>query len=129
MKQWRNSKRRHAFACIDPSLSSTKFEKLIANLPCHHASLLILLRTGHVLLNAHLHRIKHSPMKLCPACKSHIESVQHFLLSCPFYHPHCYVLTQELSCTATLLSKLLSSPRATRPLFRYIHTTSRFTTV
>ncbi|GBE89552.1 RNA-directed DNA polymerase from mobile element jockey [Sparassis crispa] len=126
---WKGSERGHAFSRIDPSLPSPKFEKLVADLPRRHASLLIQLRTGHAPLNVHLHRIKCSPTKLCPACNGRPESVQHFLLSCPSYRRQRDVLTQELGRPARSLAKLLTSPRAVKPLFRYIHATGRFSTV
>ncbi|GBE84553.1 hypothetical protein SCP_0605320 [Sparassis crispa] len=52
---WKDSERGHAFSRIDPSLPSSKFEKLVTDLPRCHASLLIQLRSGHAPLNGHLH--------------------------------------------------------------------------
>ncbi|KAJ6481112.1 hypothetical protein C8R45DRAFT_801069, partial [Mycena sanguinolenta] len=44
------------------------------------------LRTGHIGLNAYLHRFKLAPSPLCQHCTVP-ESVPHFLLICPAYHP------------------------------------------
>ncbi|KAG2742523.1 hypothetical protein P692DRAFT_201795598 [Suillus brevipes Sb2] len=56
------------FKEIDPSFPSKGFAKLAEKLPRCHASLLIQLRTGHIPLNKHLHRISKAPSPLCPSC-------------------------------------------------------------
>jgi len=46
----------------------------------HQAALLMQLRTGHILLRKHLHRIGKAGSAMCPACLSEDESVHHYLL-------------------------------------------------
>lgn len=71
------------FCRIDKSLPSDKYRKLISSLPRKHASILTQLRTGHVPLNKHLHRIKCAESPICPKCEMENETVAHFLLMCP----------------------------------------------
>jgi len=75
---------------IDPSAPSKHFADLISKLPRKHSSLIFQLRTGHVLLNKHLHRISKSPALICPACRQKKESVHYrdFILECSAYTRH-----------------------------------------
>ena len=50
---------------VDPSLPLNKFWKLMAECSRVQASLIIQLRTGHVPLNAYLHRISKMDQPLC----------------------------------------------------------------
>ncbi|KAL6297782.1 hypothetical protein BKA93DRAFT_745340, partial [Sparassis latifolia] len=86
---------------------------------------LMQLRTGHVGLNQHLHRICKTPSPICPACHLALETVQHFLLTCTAYTGQRHALQLELSAAGSL-SRLLTNPKAMKPLFCYIHTTGRF---
>lgn len=54
---------------IDSSAPSKHFADLVSELPRRHSSLLFQLRTGHVPLNKHLHRISKSTTFTCPACR------------------------------------------------------------
>ncbi|KAL6306831.1 hypothetical protein BKA93DRAFT_728534, partial [Sparassis latifolia] len=51
--------------------------------------------------------INKSATVTCPACYSQSETVQHFLLFCPFYSKHCAELFCELGWAASFLSQLL----------------------
>ena len=79
----RRSPRYQRLCEMDPSMPSTKFCKDMTGLPRGRASLLIQLRTGHVLLARHLHRIGKAESPICPACRAHNETVHHYLLVCP----------------------------------------------
>ncbi|KAG2029191.1 hypothetical protein BDR03DRAFT_881577 [Suillus americanus] len=74
-----NSPRYAKFKEIDPSFPSNHFNKLADDYPRKHATLLIQLRTGHIPLNKHLHRISRSPSPTCPACEEREESVHHWI--------------------------------------------------
>jgi len=51
----------------------------------HQAALLMQLRSGHILLQKHLHRIGKAGSATCPACLSDDKSIHHYLLMCPAY--------------------------------------------
>jgi ribonuclease HI len=111
---------------IDSSAPSPRYQRLIQQLPRRQASLLTQLRTGHVPLNKYLHRIQRAESPICPACRTHDETVQHFLLMCPAYSRQRYFLNRDLSRGSRSLAILLSHPKAFPYLFRYIAHTQRF---
>ena len=49
------------------------------------ASKIYQLRSGHIPLNAYLHRFKLAESAQCPACGAPRETPQHFVLECPAY--------------------------------------------
>jgi hypothetical protein len=105
---------------------SKRYRTMADSLPCKQASLLIQLRTGHVPLNKHLFNTKSADSPICPACEDAHETVHHFLLSCPVYEPHRRQLLYTLNRGSRSLLTLLSHPKATKPLFKYISKTGRF---
>ena len=82
VKVWASSPRFDRMALIDPELSHNKFAKLTRCISRNHASVLFQLRSGHVPLNAYLHRIKKVDSPICQSCNQHRETVLHFLLHC-----------------------------------------------
>ncbi|KZT73479.1 hypothetical protein DAEQUDRAFT_661817, partial [Daedalea quercina L-15889] len=62
----------------------------------------------------------------CPTCRTHRETVRHFLLECPEYKPQRDWLRREIGSKAHSLRHLLSQPDTVRTLFRFIHATGRF---
>jgi ribonuclease HI len=118
--QWR--KLRH----IDPTMPLKCYRTMADSLPRKQASLLIQLRTGHAPLNKHLFNTKSADSPICPACEDAHETVHHFLLSCPVYEPHHRQLFYTLNRGSRSLLTLLSHPKATKPLFKYISKTGRF---
>ncbi|EIN05380.1 hypothetical protein PUNSTDRAFT_31042, partial [Punctularia strigosozonata HHB-11173 SS5] len=87
---------------------------------------LVQLRTGHVPLHKHLHRIQVIESPICPTCKCEEESVLHYLLYCPTYDEQRGELQRELGRKAREPTYLLTSPHALPHLFRYIAQTGRF---
>lgn len=124
--QWLASPRFARMQRIDPSLPSKTWLATIASIPRRHASILFQLRTGHVALNKHLHRIKCADSPLCPACEEAPESVDHFLLFCPAYDRARMRLLFEGGPQTRGLHALLSERKLLRPLLQYIHETGRF---
>jgi hypothetical protein len=96
------------------------------SLPRKQASLLIQLRTGHAPLNKHLFNIKSTDSPICPVCEDAHETVHHFLLSCPAYERHRRHLFYTLNRGSRSLATLLSHPKATKHLFKFINKTGRF---
>lgn len=103
-----NSPRSDKFREIDPSYPSNRFRKLADGYPRKHAALLIQLRTGHIPLNKHLHRISRAPSPICPACEEREESVHHFLLSCPAHARQRAIMKAEIRTRAHNLKDLLN---------------------
>ncbi|EIN10251.1 hypothetical protein PUNSTDRAFT_27365, partial [Punctularia strigosozonata HHB-11173 SS5] len=87
---------------------------------------LIQLRSGHIGLNKHLHRIKKSPMPICPHCRTYPETVSHFLTQCSEYREPRRKLRAELGHKASNIKYLLSDSKALPALYRYITETGRF---
>ncbi|KAG2117619.1 hypothetical protein DEU56DRAFT_721249, partial [Suillus clintonianus] len=65
---WKKYPRHARTTIIDPSAPSNRFIKLIATLPKRQASIYTQLRTRHIPLNQHLHRIGKSITPYCPIC-------------------------------------------------------------
>ncbi|QRV90420.1 Reverse transcriptase from transposon X-element protein [Ceratobasidium sp. AG-Ba] len=111
---------------IDESTPSNVFHRLAQTVPRRHASLLIQLRTGHVPLNAYLHRFGLAESASCPACNQRAETVKHFLMNCPAYEQARQRRNLASPASANSLSVLLSSKGATRHLLTFIRETGRF---
>ena len=112
---------------IDKSAPSKKFLKLTKDLNCSQVSIVMQLCTGHIGLNQHLFCIKKAESPSCPHCKGiTVETVKHFLLDFPFYRRERHKLQTKLRRNASLLSFLLSSPVAVKPLLKFVHSTGRF---
>ena len=126
--KWKMSPRAKSLRSIDNSTPSKKYMKLTRDLSHSQVSILMQLHTGHIRLNQHLFRIKKSESPSCPHCRGiTVESVKHFLLDCPFYCRERHKLQTKLRCNAFSLS-FLSSPAATKPLLKFVHSTGRFKT-
>ncbi|KAJ7361284.1 hypothetical protein DFH08DRAFT_843669 [Mycena albidolilacea] len=80
---------RHArISTFDDTNPSKALEKMYKGLSRPQCSVLTQLRTGHIGVNAYLHRFKLAPSPLCPYCDVP-ESVPHFLLGCPTHRVAC----------------------------------------
>jgi hypothetical protein len=121
---WRNrwilSPRYTRMAQIDDKLPSGKFHKTTAGLTRAQTSLLVQLRTGHIPLNKHLHRIKRSPTPLCPACKRADETVHHFLFDCRAHEHARSRLRHSLGRKSKSLSDLLGRTESRKTLLEYV---------
>ena len=113
---------------INPTLPSTHFQKAVAKLPKRHTSILFQLRTGHVPLNKHLHRISKADQPYCPHCPCQQETVLHFLLKCPHCEIHCAQLRHKLQQKARNIACLLADPKCLKSTLSFIHATGRFRT-
>ncbi|KAJ3874759.1 hypothetical protein F5051DRAFT_314507, partial [Lentinula edodes] len=93
-------------------------------------SILFQLRTGHVPLNSHLHRIGKADSPNCPHCnaagRANIETVKHYITECPAYRKERFRLRQKLGRQTRSLRHLLSDKKCTPHLLRYIGGTKRF---
>src|SRR6202040_4339966 len=126
-RRWKSSPREDLLRTNNNSAPSKKYLRLISDLDHRQASILFQLRSGHIGLNHHLFRIRKYDTPVCPNCQSiTVETVKHYLLDCPFYRRERHELQVKLRCNADSLSFLLSSPVATKPLLKFVHTTGRF---
>ncbi|KIK78065.1 hypothetical protein PAXRUDRAFT_165021, partial [Paxillus rubicundulus Ve08.2h10] len=99
--------------------------KLVSSLLKRHISLIFWLCTTHIALNKHLHHLKKIASPLCPYCKKKIETVEHYLTSCPQYAHECHILRNALGRSAGSVSFLLTQPKAINPLIIFVNSTSR----
>lgn len=126
---WRKSPRYERIKNIDDSLPSPAFLCLITSLPRKHSALLIQLRSHHIPLAAHLHRIQKADSPTCPCCRRSDETVQHYLLECPAHASARREMHRAGGRDARCISKLLSKPELLPHLFRFIGRTTRFRSV
>ncbi len=128
-KEWSDSPRADKAKCIDPTLPSNKFLKLISetDLSRKGASWLFQMRVGHFPLNAYLFRFKRTDSASCPACGHHTKSIQHFLLDCPAYAHKRWALTKKRRPKDRDFAKLLANPETAVPITKFIQDTGRFT--
>ena len=121
---WKTSPHCCHMGGIDKSVPSKKWMLLIKSLPCRQAALIMQLRTGHIRLNKHLHRIHSSDTPYCPSCDENaIELTLHFLFNCVRYHHKCSILQHNLHRQSHNRSYLLSHPAAILPLLKFVHLT------
>ncbi|KAG2130392.1 hypothetical protein DEU56DRAFT_717654, partial [Suillus clintonianus] len=90
---------------------------------------LIGLRTGHIALNKHLHRLNKSPSQFCPHCPRSTETVHHFILVCRKYRVERHTLAVALGRQSTSLSYLLANKEALPHLLQFINSTKRLISI
>ena len=90
------------------------------------ASLVIQLRTGHVPLNAYLHRISKLDQPLCRHCRSGDEMVHHYLFECAAWTHEQWALGRKMGRASKSLCSLLSTKRGIDEVLKYIGRTRRF---
>ena len=127
-KDWTSSPRYERTKRIDSSLPSCKFIELISNKKVHRetASKIYQIRSGHVPLNAYLHRFKIKESAQCPACGAPNEMPQHFILECPVYRHERWKLRPKKGKPELKYEDLLSNKEKTVELAHYILDTRRF---
>ncbi|KAJ7450369.1 hypothetical protein FB451DRAFT_945181, partial [Mycena latifolia] len=107
---------------------SARFRKLTSHLPRKHASLLFQLRTHHVPLARHLHRLRKLPSPICPCCGEADETVDHYLRHCPA-HDYARRLLYANNPLARYPKHLLSDLKFLPGLFTFIQRTGRFRSI
>ena len=128
--EWKSSKRYAGSNAIDATLPSDNYLHIIDQLRRNQASLLTQLRTGHIPLNAVLHRIERSETADCPHCKDGIrETVHHFLLTCPTYAGPRRLLQARLKRDTSSIPFLIGTRKGIPHLLRYISDTKRLRTI
>ena len=110
-------------ASLDNRTPSKAFLSTISNSKI--TSLLSQLRIGHIPLNGYLYKFKlvDSPRYLARGAA--METIQHFLLTCPSYAYERWPLKQKLRKTPTV-KDLLANQKLTLHLLNYIDATRSF---
>ncbi|KIJ19232.1 hypothetical protein PAXINDRAFT_53154, partial [Paxillus involutus ATCC 200175] len=102
--------------------------KLVSSLPRCQASILVWLRTKHISLNEHMHRITKADLLDCPHCPGTREDVPHFILKCPQYAREQQILVGHLRRKVYQLIHLLTNSKAIPYLMNYVNSTGRLKT-
>ena len=69
------------------------------------------LRSGHCALNQYLHRFDHAESPQCDCNNGAIESVEHFLLHCPWFEKERTELSRQVGVCGMRMEKLLGHPQ------------------
>ncbi|KAF9455831.1 hypothetical protein BDZ94DRAFT_1230533 [Collybia nuda] len=96
--------------------------KIYKDLPRHVCSIVAQLRTGHIVLNAYLSRMKLIDSPLCPHCHV-LEMVDHFLLHCRWFNTQRHILHLSLGKAPFTCRSLLGRRAHTKNLLQYVHDT------
>ena len=125
-KSWKVSKRYSHISRIDDTTPSKKFLKATGFLPKSRSGVLFQLRSGHIALNKHLHRINRSDTPNCLQCdQGKPETVHHFLFDCPRYERERHILRNRLGRAAASTADLLGSEEAVTETLKYVRETGR----
>ncbi len=103
------------------------FQKAAIKLSRRQQSLLVQLRTGHIGLNHHLHRIGRALVPDCPHCEGVSETVVHFLLKCPNYSDERKAL--QPARRERSVAELITNPGAFKWVLSYVDATRRLSAV
>jgi hypothetical protein len=128
LRRWKTSKQYPKIRAIDKSESTSvnAYLKTATKLSRAQASVLIQLRTGHIGLNQHLHRINRSDTAYCPHCKgTTVESIRHFLIQCPHYRELRQIMRAKLRRKADDMSYMLSNAEAAQVVTTFALATRR----
>ena len=125
--QWKASNRSTHLSRIDPSAPSKKFLSLTSHLPKSKAGVVFQLRSGHIALNKHLHRLNKSDTPSCLQCEAGPpETVHHFLFDCTRYDRERHKLRIALGRKAHSTSHLLAHKEGLKELLGFVAATGRF---
>ena len=117
---WKQSPWYSRLAKIDPSFPSNKYQKLTLELSWAQSSLIMQLRSGHVLLNAYAYRISKLDQPTCTPCKSSEEMVHHYLFNCKVWKQECWLLGHSLGRASKSLQSLLNSKQGVEELLKFV---------
>jgi hypothetical protein len=124
--RWRTSRRFKRMRTIDPSPPSHTFLSSLSNTPRNTSSLIVQLRTGHIALNHHLHKIGKSISPDCPGCgPGNPETIDHILLACPMYRSARKTLRDRFGRKSHDAKFLLNNPHAFSSLASFFRNTGR----
>jgi len=111
---------------IDPSAPSNKFRKMTASMTRRQKSILIQLRTGHIPLQAYLHKIHKAETPICQQCHEEPETVSHYLRRCQKYKEQRKVLKESTGERDDISWDVLGRPQTIRQVLKFVADTRRF---
>lgn len=128
-QRWRKSPRWPKLNTIDQSLPSKRYLKAVKGLRRGQRSLITQIRTGHIGLNRHLHRITKAPSPDCPHCDGIEETVHHFILECQQYKRERQILRRALGRDADSLAYMLTKESGMKELVKYVNGAGRMNSI
>jgi len=131
LETWKTSPRYAKFQHIDNDFPFNKFQKISNALSRSQTSLLMQLRTGHILLNSYLFRIKKSGTRRCKSCWDRgrleiTETVVHYLFECQAYAAEHYDMDRALGRYSRDLKGIMASMKRIKELLKFVGRTARF---
>jgi len=94
--------------------------------------LIVQVHTGHISLNARLHKIHKSETNKCPNCRDRRgnerarETVKHFLFECRAYQKEHHELLNTLKTDHPDLAEITNNLSSVKALLKFIAKTGRF---
>ena len=125
-RQFRKLPRFRKIENIDPSTPSNKFRKMTTTLSRRQKSILIQLRTGHIPLQAYLHRIGKAETPTCQQCHEEEETVSHYVRRCRAYRAQRRELRRSTGERDDISWGILGRKETIRQVLKYIADTKRF---
>lgn len=128
---WSTSPRKERMDRIDPDFPFKKFTQIQYKLSKAQSSLLIQLRSGHIPLNAHLHRLGCAETNKCPACDERRggarakETVIHYLFECTAYRHERLDMDRALGPRCRDLKAIMSNYDHIKALLHFVSQTRR----
>ncbi|KAF7354484.1 putative RNA-directed DNA polymerase from transposon X-element [Mycena venus] len=122
--EWASSPRRRRLALYDDTTPSMSVARMYKDLTRPQCSILTQLRTGHIGLNAHLHRIGIALSPTCAHCSA-LETIPHFLLACPAYRRQRLQLIVQLGTARLTVKRLLAVKSDHKTVLAYVRDTHR----
>ena len=127
--EWEKSPRHARISRIDPTMPSNGFRKLMAGLSRSQASIIMQLRTGHVLLRKHLSQICKVDTVTCLHCQQDEESVHHYLFECAAWRHERWHMGWSLGRKAKSADCTLNTQKGVKEVIRFVGRTARFKSV
>jgi ribonuclease HI len=124
-ERWKQHTEGRFIAKTAPELPSKKHCAKLGELTRKGASIWTQLKTGHVGLNKHLHRIKVVESPKCARCKIYNESVEHYLLHCKAYKRERITMKRSTKGGTKDIGRLLGNQRNAKAVVDYVIETGR----
>lgn len=125
LEKWEKYAEGKFIAKTAPDLPSKKHCEKLGELSRKGACIWTQLKTGHIGLNKHLHRIKVVQSPKCPSCKTYDESVEHYLLHCDAYRQERIEMKRKIRGRTKDLGRLLGNHRNAEAVIDYVTKTGR----
>ena len=123
-ERWASSERGQRLARVISTSPSSRVAAGYRELKRADQALLTQLRTGHIALNAYLHRFGRVDSPQCLRC-GEVETVTHFLLRCTRFSALRSTLRGQLRGQVMSVRTLLGVPKNTSALMKFVHATGR----